>query len=133
MVAYNFAPRFAGPILVGLAGGTIRRARRRHAMPGETMQLYMLQRTKRAKLFDTRTCLENGPIIVDWPRDTILVGGAQVRRAKALDAFAVFDGFEDYAEMRAYWQRSRPRSALAPFEGWSLRWKRLPPAVLNHP
>jgi hypothetical protein len=40
MVAYSFNPIFVGPILAGTKRQTIRAERKRHARPGEAMQLY---------------------------------------------------------------------------------------------
>lgn len=50
MVAYNFQSRFAGPIKRGEKSHTIRKnGKRRHARPGEPLQLYTGMRTKSCK------------------------------------------------------------------------------------
>ncbi|MEJ0016825.1 MAG: ASCH domain-containing protein [Acetobacteraceae bacterium] len=48
MVAYSFKRDFAAPILAGIKRQTIRADRRRHARPGEVLQLYTGMRTKHA-------------------------------------------------------------------------------------
>ena len=51
MVAYSLKPRFIPPILSGAKRQTIRAiSRRRHAIPGETLQLYTGMRTKQCRL-----------------------------------------------------------------------------------
>lgn len=50
MAAYNFQKRFVGPIKAGTKTQTIRRiGKRRHARPGEMIQLYTGMRTKVCK------------------------------------------------------------------------------------
>lgn len=50
MVAYSFKRQFGPPILAGTKGGTIRNDRKRHARPGEELQLYHGMRTKSCTL-----------------------------------------------------------------------------------
>lgn len=49
MVAYSFHASFAEPIALGLKQHTIRPHRRRHARPGEAMQLFVGMRTKQCR------------------------------------------------------------------------------------
>lgn len=53
MVAYSFHPRFVDAILGGTKRQTIRMHRRRHARPGEEMQLYAGMRTRHCRLVKT--------------------------------------------------------------------------------
>ncbi|MBF0375797.1 MAG: ASCH domain-containing protein [Alphaproteobacteria bacterium] len=56
-MAYSFKARFADPIETGQKRQTIRKDRRRHARPGETIQLYTAQRTIHCRLIGTATCV----------------------------------------------------------------------------
>jgi hypothetical protein len=50
MVAYSFKPQFVPAIANGTKLQTIRAHRRRHAMPGECLQLYTSMRTRACRL-----------------------------------------------------------------------------------
>ena len=96
MVAYSFQRRFAEPILEGTKGGTIRADRRRHARPGEELQLYVGMRTKQCRLVARKTCLACEPITINfasWRVGYVISGIRCLRRRTELDAFAAFDGF----------------------------------------
>lgn len=106
MVAYNFQARFAPSILEGAKCQTIRRPRRRHARPGETLQLYSGMRTRQCRLIGTATCCNVSEVTIDIADDTIRaisVAGAVVEQ---LEAFAVADGFRDLADMAGFWMAS---------------------------
>lgn len=64
MVAYSFKRRFAEPILAGAKRQTIRADRRRHARPGEELQLYTGMRTKSCRLIARRTCVDIQRVIL---------------------------------------------------------------------
>ena len=49
MVAYSFQPGFAAEIIAGRKTQTIRNPRKRHAMPGEHLQLFTGMRTRYCK------------------------------------------------------------------------------------
>ncbi len=119
MVAYSFNPRFEAPILAGTKSGTIRAVgRRRHARAGETVQLYVGQRTRHCRLIGRAFCTAVDPIVItvraagDAPTiESIGVENAfRLGRHHALhispssiDAFARRDGFADGAEMARFW------------------------------
>jgi hypothetical protein len=124
MVAYSFKARFADPILRGDKRQTIRAHRKRHARPGEELQLYTGMRTKHCRLIGHAICERIEPIIIDvaggavhFPRSTETINGDE------LDAFAVRDGFQDWEDMRAFWRAEHP--SIAVFEGVVIRWREL--------
>jgi hypothetical protein len=118
MVAYSFKRQFAEPILDGRKGGTIRANRRRHARPGEEVQLYTGMRTKQCRLIARKTCCEIEPVTLDFRLDRILLGyhPPRVLRGRDLDRFAQFDGFENWPQMSSFW------GDVSSFFGWHIRW-----------
>lgn len=126
MVAYSFKHRFAEPIIAGTKGGTIRADRKRHARPGEELQLYEAMRTKHCKLIARKTCLAVDPIRLDFLADSVEIG-ALVIDGDALDLFAVFDGFPSWEVMARFWRLDRSRQEASPlFSGVHIRWLPLP-------
>lgn len=108
MVAYSFKKRFADPIVALTKRQTIRADRKRHARPGEPVQLYTGMRTRHCLkiLAQDPICRAVSPILID------LVGGKvdvlrdfapQIFRGAALDEFARLDGFRDWADMNSFW------------------------------
>jgi hypothetical protein len=75
MVAYSFQKRFAEPILDGSKLQTIRPDRRRHARPGEELQLYVGMRTKQCRLVARKTCAAVLPIVLNFTSDLTPQGG----------------------------------------------------------
>lgn len=141
MTSYSFKARFAEPILDGSKGGTIRAPRREplraatgplryrdhvggHALPGEQLQLYTGMRTKQCRLIARKICIAVEPItLVFDPGWWIRIGTLEEHidtRGEALNAFARFDGFENWADMQRFWAGSRN------FTGWHIRWMPLP-------
>lgn len=126
MVAYNFQSRFETSILAGRKIGTIRAVgRRRHARPGEALQLYLGQRSPRCRLIATARCLSVDPIHLSIrsafiSRDGVLVGdGADRYEVEDLDAFARGDGFADWGDLTSFFSGRR---GLAPWVGVWVRW-----------
>jgi hypothetical protein len=119
LVAYSFRPRFARPIADGTKGGTIRADRKRHARPGEELQLYAGMRTRQCRLIRRARCLGVEPIALKLRGhpEIVLRGGVPIlfRGASALDRFARFDGFRDFDEMAGFWDEDV-------FDGWHVRW-----------
>jgi hypothetical protein len=130
MVAYAFKKQFAEPILDGRKGGTIRADRRRHARPGEELQLYTAMRTKQCRLIARKTCVAADPItlnFVSFGMGYIICGGRCLRRQTELDAFASFDGFQSFTEMAKFWAETH---GADDFHGWHIRWAELPQMVI---
>ena len=107
MTAYNFHKRFVEPIIKGTKLQTIRplgKSGRRHARPGEPVQLYCGMRTKSCSKIVTPDpiCCQVLPVELDFslPRSpTILLNKFPLNPA-TLRAFARLDGFESLDEMR---------------------------------
>lgn len=100
MVAYSFKPFFA-PQIEGLTKlQTVRANRKRHARPGEPVQLFTGMRTRSCrKLVDPDPiCREVLPIVIVTTSmlediiGSISVAGVPLNRAE-IEAFAIADGF----------------------------------------
>lgn len=150
MPAYSFQRQFAEPILAGTKGGTIRAphkaapigagAVRRHrlatagghAYPGETLALYTGMRTKQCRLIAKRRCLATAPIELRFGHHLAAVHlpdrGLVLCDPVMLDAFAVFDGFERWADLETFWRQTHGDS-LSVFTGWHIRWLPLPEKI----
>lgn len=113
MVAYNFQPRFELSIVTLAKLGTIRAAgRRRHAQPGDALQLYTGMRTRGCRLI-ARACCERSDIIrMSFENDFVQIERETFRPGKVfvdeiviedLDGFARGDGFAGWSEMKAFW------------------------------
>ncbi len=133
MVAYSFQRQFAQPILDGTKGGTIRADRRRHARPGEELQLYTGMRTRQCRLIARKTCLDVDRVRLvfgDRPAVVIVRPDMMVSIAgrKRLNAFAVFDGFPDWAALAEFWRETHH---VDQFDGVHVRWLEMPAALLG--
>lgn len=143
MVAYSFQGRFVAPICVGLgiefpqrpglviAAGTeikpkrqtIRATgRRRHARPGETLQLYRGMRTKQCfKIADAR-CTEIQPMIIWVNAETIAIERSKLMLSwPEMDQFAGEDGFASAEDMAAFWRKEH--AGIEKFEGLLIKWE----------
>jgi len=136
MVAYSFQKQFATPILDGTKGGTIRADRKRHARPGEELQLYTGMRTKHCRLISRETCAGVTPIRLYLKGDRVIIGEAgartprvDIRSARALDIFARFDGFVEWDALCSFWRETH--EALQDFSGQHIRWLDLPLELLR--
>ena len=108
MVAYSFKSQFTSAIGLGTKTQTVRAVRKRHARPGEIMQLYRGQRTKYClKLADvmcTGVCpisvmvSKKNPELIDWIEiDGNLLSDFDV------EAFAKADGFYPNGQTSRFW------------------------------
>lgn len=122
MVAYSFKARFADPIIAGTKLQTIRAPRKRHARPGEELQLYTGMRTKHCKLIGRRTCSAVHAVRIDLDCGHIeyLESGRALTMLEEVDAFARNDGFADWRDMHAFWRAEHP--GVDTFEGVLIRW-----------
>jgi uncharacterized protein YqfB (UPF0267 family) len=122
MVAYSFKQQFAAPILAGTKRQTIRADRKRHARPGEELQLYTGMRTRQCALIARVTCASVTPIRIRFPPDSMIEFDDQTLRPGAgIDAFARLDGFPDWHAMKQFWWANHPTS-LRVFTGMLIRW-----------
>lgn len=134
MVAYSFNRRFAEPIASGhpatgiVKRRTIRAPRKRHARPGELVQLYQGMRTKHCcRIIADQICTAVIPV-------TLWIGRGLVRfddtnqllgLADQLDDFARRDGFLHWADLQAFWRAEHPAAAEpeTAFEGVLIAWE----------
>jgi hypothetical protein len=127
MVAYSFKSRFAEPILEGTKRQTIRAiGKRRHAKPGERLQLYVGMRTRQCRKIMDAACKEVLPVRLVFSKhsaaELFQVGNVPLG-PKAMEAFARLDGFASVDEMAAFWfaEHGDGRPLLG-FEGVCVRW-----------
>jgi hypothetical protein len=133
MVAYSFKSRFASPILLGLEPGplepggkrqTIRADRKRHARPGEEIQIYTGMRTSSCHLLGRVICADVSAICLSLGASpSVGIGGAILCTAAELDAFAREDGFADWTDLAQFWA-SEHQTTL--FHGILIRWEPKP-------
>jgi len=150
MVAYSFKSRFVIPILVGLGDitpgdgvfnvrgfqistfcrknlplpkrQTIRaNGKRRHARPGEAIQLYTGMRTKQCRKIGESKCESVHKIEMDisWHALYIEVDGRAVKGGGIHD-FARQDGFANGEDMLQFWQEEH--RGVSHFDGSLIKW-----------
>lgn len=135
MVAYSFMERFIEPIRAGTKIGTIRAlGKRRHARPGEQLQLYYHQRRPDGfKIIDDVTCLRVNEIRLDLTGKSSFVltsNGVPIEGWDAVNQFARADGFEDFAAMLDFWEQTHGPIL---FEGAHIIWRETPANVIEVP
>ncbi len=131
MVAYSLQKRFEERILDGTKFHTIRGHRRRHARPGEELQLYTGMRTRQCRLICRARCVEVQPIVLVFDgRDRFSLPAKDYESVcdpegneRALDRLAVNDGFTDWADLKAFWREQHP--GVDRFEGVLISWSPL--------
>jgi len=137
MVAYGFKNFFVPQIETGFKRQTVRADRKRHAEPGELVQLYTAMRTKQCrKIISDRTCLAKEHIVIERRPATITaieINGCRLN-SDEIEEFARADGFApehlkgaaDLDSHRAsmnmamFWDRAHP--SFGPFVGFLIRW-----------
>lgn len=122
MVAYSFKKRFAEPILAGTKRQTIRSHRKRHARPGEVIQLYTGMRTPYCKLQGRAICIGVYPVSIGVGLERIGVVMVDGGILEDLDEFARSDGFRDAVDMHKFWITEHGHGL---FDGVLVRWSRL--------
>jgi len=114
MVAYNFQGRFADAVESGEKHQTIRaEGKRRHAHPGDKLQLYSGQRTKSCRKLREAICDDVMPIKIN--EDGVTICGTPVID---LELLARLDGFISWAEMRDWFAKVHG----LPFKGIMIQW-----------
>lgn len=122
MVAYSFKKRFIEPIRAGTKAQTMRNDRARHARAGEQVQLYYAMRTKQCAMIARSTCLAVTPVRLDLKRNTVKIEGRPIITARlGLDLFAVRDGFDDWADLKAFWRAEH--ETLTAWSGVLIEWR----------
>lgn len=121
MVAYSFKPRFVDPIRASTKRQTIRADRKRHARPGEQLQLYTGMRTKQCKLIARSTCVSVDLVLLNFADcGVVRINGIVLFSDAAMQKFSRSDGFTSWADMRAFWHENHP--GIEQFEGVIIRW-----------
>lgn len=127
MVAYSFKPSFVPLIQAGIKQQTIRNPRKRHARPGENLQLYHGPRMKPLKI-GLSICLSVSQVRLDFATDRVLIDDAiEIQGDDALNAFAVRDGFgkvhptmQPWEFMGRWWSVTHPDQPV--FAGVLIDW-----------
>lgn len=123
MVAYSFNPRFEVAVREGWKTQTIRAARKRHAHPGEMLQLFCGMRTAQCrKICEDVRCTEVMKVVITFQPKTSLINYIVTDDVKVLDldAFAVRDGFTDIEDMSLFWLKSH--GPIRIFQGVLIEW-----------
>lgn len=135
MVAYSFKRQFVDPIKVGLGlrgselarpivhpkRQTIRADRKRHARPGEELQLYCGMRTRHCFLIGRARCLSVKPLALLWGVSDAMVY-IENEGSPLTPEFARADGFESPEAMRAFWEAEHGEET---FRGVLIQWEPL--------
>ncbi len=136
MVAYSFRPQFAEPVATLAKRQTVRAiGKRRHARPGEPVQLYTGMRTRQCrKLLDVDpVCIDVRPILIVVDRFSrpmltrMEIDGVSLSRWD-INAFALSDGFDvpgeaksfAHVRMAHFWLKHHGEGT---FEGVVIRWE----------
>ena len=122
MVAYSFNSRFEVAIREGWKTQTIRAGRKRHARPGEMLQLFCAMRTQHCRriVADVR-CLDVQPLRIDFDASGLIIAiRTDWAHVPDLEAFAISDGFIGIDDMSVFWGRAH--GMLARFDGVLIDW-----------
>jgi len=127
MVAYSFKGQFEGRIRDRTKQQTIRSVgKKRHARPGERTTLTTGDRFHPRQIGEA-VCQSVVPITLDLAVGVVHLdsgrtdGQRLITGAAALDAFAVLDGFDDWAGLVAFWKHTHP-TAHSSFSGLCIGW-----------
>lgn len=144
MVAYSFKHRFIVPISLGLGvpyaidhlerlddapkRQTFRAiGKRRHARPGETLQLYYAMRSPACFLIGEAICTDALPAII-WPDCMTIMISGKIQTARQIRAFVCNDGFVSIEDARAFFKANRPKAnhrKADKIEGVVIKWRPL--------
>lgn len=133
MVAYSFKPSFIADIQAKVKRQTIRLPRKRHARPGEALQLFTGPRMKPVRL-GAAICKAAYNVRLDFDRHSpsvTLDDSVVYDTREALNAFAVRDGFtpidrgtrqpvSPWEYMAAWWRLTHPDHPA--FSGVLIDW-----------
>ncbi len=133
MVAYSFKGRFEDRIRAKTKIQTIRAVgKKRHTRPGERMTMTTGDRFH-PRPIGSGTCEAVAPITLNFEMTTpagrrkaahvvvgLPAGGNMVIRAGDLDDFARRDGFDDWADLCAFWRQTH--GELKTFDGLLILW-----------
>lgn len=128
MVAYSFKAQFRPPILAGTKRHTVRNDRKRHARPGEELQLYTGMRTRQCLIIGRAICEDVRSISLWFDEDPEMEGIVTpgFGYPGGLEGFAIADGFESWAALKAFWRANHPSiwkpDGSATFDGKLIMW-----------
>jgi len=118
VVAYNIFARFAEAVEAGTKVLTVRGPRRRHARPGEELQLYTGMRTRQCRLLRRAPCLFVGPVLLRFGADpAVFLGEDSDGPALDLEVFAREMGYAGWAALAAQWPIAAPEQ-----RAFLIRW-----------
>jgi hypothetical protein len=120
MVAYSFKSRFVEPIMSGAKRQTVRADRRRHARPGEPLQLYTGMRTRHCRLIGRATCIDIRPVTLIFAEGEGVAMDGLRDLFGDMEGFARADGFASWAELSQFWRENHPGADI--FDGVLIRW-----------
>ena len=126
MVAYSFKGRFEPRIQARTKQQTIRAiGKKRHTRPGERMTMTTGDRFH-PRPIGAAVCQSVVPIQMDLAVGSIMLASvaqpARLITTRAdLDAFAVLDGFDGWADLVAFWKQTHP-TAHHSFAGLCISW-----------
>jgi hypothetical protein len=120
MPAFNFKARFIAPIRAGTKRQTIRAQAPTGFRDGHWAPLYSGQRTRGCLLIGSAKMVTPWTIRIDRDDATISTAIWTLDTADKLDEFARADGFDDWADMNAYWDKLHP--GVRQFEGVLIVW-----------
>jgi len=120
MPALNFKARFVEPIRAETKRQTIRARIPAGFRPDHWAPLYSGQRTRGCLLIGSAKLVDAWPIRIDKDAGVITTMCWTFDTAETRDAFARCDGFADWADMDAYWDRLHP--GVRQFEGVLISW-----------
>jgi len=121
MVAYSFKKQHVPKIRDYTKLQTIRGHRKRHARPGESLQLYTGQRTPECeKLIPDPICKSVQRITI-YGNSTMVDGW--ILWLDSLEKLAIADGFESAVDFFEFFKKTHG----LPFEGVLIKWD--PPAI----
>lgn len=137
MVAYSFKPSFVPLIEAGIKQQTIRLDRKRHARPGESLQLFTGPRMQPRRIGGA-LCQAVRQARLDFAGDRVQLDDAiEILGDTELNAFATRDGFGDsragippWEFMARWWAMTHPDQPV--FSGVLIDWGATfaPPAAL---
>lgn len=127
MVAYSCQARFEAPVLTRRKHGTIRAVgKRRHARPGEEIQLYVGMRTRSCRLIARATCTDVTPIMITITscgvNPFVRIGPDYAESIPDLETFAEGDGFRGWGDLEDFWRKTNREACFGPWSGLWIRW-----------
>jgi hypothetical protein len=127
MVAYNFIKQFADDVESGKKLQTIRKVgKRKHALPGDTLQLYTGMQTKSCRLLREALCTTLIPIRIRPSFGEVLFllddkNWLVCDSEKHISVLAQKDGFANAAEFFDYFAMQCDETGR--FDGYLIKWE----------